>query len=139
MKILFIWFKENRWIEYLAGIAVCAGLWMGEFIDHVTLPIRIGQMALMIVGLAICCVCEFVVRKKELSDKEAKKKAYVDSKCYLPSYFSMLAVYGVIIVYCAAFEKDTLMLVMLAVLFINIIINGMLNKRFSAEYEQKNK
>ena len=106
--------KVNKWVEYVGAIAVCIGLWSGYFVDKLTFPIRICQMVLMLLGIGVCCLHEYLNKKTDGNKEEIERKHYVDTMSYKISYFVMLAVYTVIIVYSAAFEKNFLMMFTLA-------------------------
>ena len=131
--------KVNKWIEYAGGIAVCIGLWSGYFVDKMTILIRICQMALMLMGIAVCCLHEYLNKKTDSTKEEIERKNYVDTMSYKLSYFIMLAVYTIIIVYSAAFEKNFLMMFMLALFFINIITNSVLQKKYLKEYDKESR
>ncbi len=131
--------KVNKWVEYVGGIAVCIGLWSGYFVDNVTFPIRICQMALMLFGIVVCCLHEYLNKETNSTQEEIERKNYVDTMAYKLSYFVMLAVYTVIIVYSAAFEKNFLMMFTLALFFINIITNSVFQKKYLKEYDKKSK
>ena len=131
--------KVNKWVEYVGAIAVCIGLWSGYFVDKLTFPIRICQMVLMLLGIGVCCLHEYLNKKTDGNKEEIERKHYVDTMSYKISYFVMLAVYTVIIVYSAAFEKNFLMMFTLALFFINIITNSVFQKKYLKEYDKRGK
>lgn len=128
--------KGRRWIEYIGLVAVCAGLWMGWFAGKVTFAMRIGQMFLMLFGAAACCIYEYAERKQDNTKNGIEKRRYTYAKSYEITYFGMLGIYSIIIIYAAAFEKNSLMLFMLALIFINIILNSTVSKKYEKEYEK---
>lgn len=132
---MFDWMKGKKWIEYISVVLVCAGIWLSSFLEKVTFEMRIGQIAAIIIGTVICSIYEYVNR--ELPDKveELAKKRYVDAKTAELSFGSMIIVYVAVCAYAVAFEKNSLLMLMLGILFLHLLINAFLKKKFAKEFD----
>lgn len=124
--------KGKKWIEMVAAILVFIGLWLGSFVKEITIEMRILQMAMMMIGVAVCGIYEFANRA-EVREEEREKKESADAKTGNATFYTMLAVYGIIIIYCVAFERNQLLTVMAAVLFAHIIIQGIFRNKHQRE------
>ncbi len=127
------WMKGKRLVEYVSVMLVCLGLWLDAFVKADGLEVRIARMVMMIVGMLGCALYAYANRKQETDAHKQQECQAADAKIGMLTVYSMWGIYGVILSYCAAFKKQDWMMVFVALLFIQVMIYGLLKKKYRKE------
>lgn len=128
------WMQGKSWVEYLGITMACVGLWLDGFVKEITGELRILRIVLMALGILLVGIYEYANRHHSEEERIQRMKKYTDEKLKPVIYYCLMGIYGAVIIYAAAFEKNELLLVMVLVLFGHVIIYNILLKQFQNRF-----